>query len=593
MSSPNRAETPMGAVTRGLVRLRIWLGGRIRINEIQTTILWAALVGLMGAWVAIGFREATDWLHALFTGSHEGFVASFAAMPPWRRLLVPALGGLLAGLTLYWGSRLRGQGNSTDYMEAVVVGNGNLPVRASLVKSISAWFSASSGGSIGREGPLVQLSSLAASIAGRCLAFPLSRKRQIVACGAAAGIASAYNAPIAGAFFVAEIVLGSVAMESFGPLVISSVVATLATRSYYGAEAMYSAPVFVFGDNRELLPYLILGIVCGASAAGFLGFLKRCEWLFAKLRLPAWARLTLGGLIVGALSILHPEVAGNGKSLVFAVLHHPGTWQALAVILAFKILATGATFGSGAVGGVFTPTLFAGSALGYLFGVGSAHLLPGWNLEPGAFGLVGMGAFLAAATGAPLMAIIMLFELTLNYQILIPVMLASVVGYYVCRSITQRSLYADALLRKGAAVMARHLASLQLRDLILADKSLIPASFSFGAVAKQFLHSRHEYLHVEENRRFIGAIALQDIKPYLDQQELESFLIAKDLVRENSPRLQSTHSMAEALEIFANADRERLPVTDPENHLLGIITKNDILLFLAGKPRQAEMTSHE
>lgn len=368
------------------------------------------------------------------------------------------MGGLLAGLTLYFGSRIKKRTSSTDYMEAVVVGDGNLSVRTSLVKCSSAWFSAASGASIGREGPLVLLSALAASVLGRWLKFPLARQRQIVACGAAAGIASAYNAPVAGAFFVAEIVLGSLAMDAFGPLVVSSVVATLVTRAHFGAEAMYSAPVFNLHQNRELLPYMVLGALCGLVAPLFLGFLKWSELGFGKLNLPDWARLALGGLIVGLLAVAHPQVTGNGRILVFSILHYPGTWQALAAIFLFKIVATGATFGSGAVGGVFTPTLYTGAALGYLFGVAAAALFPGWGLEPGAFGLVGMGAFLAAATGAPVMAIIMLFELTLNYQILMPVMLASVMGYYVCRSLTSRSLYKDALARKGAAAVAQHLA---------------------------------------------------------------------------------------------------------------------------------------
>jgi CIC family chloride channel protein len=184
------------------------------------------------------------------------------------------------------------------------------------------------------------------------------------------------------------------------------------------------------------------------------------------------------------------------------------------------------------------------------------------------------------------MAIVMLFELTLNYQILIPVMLASVAGYYVCRSLTTRSLYGDSLLRKGAAIMARYLATVQLRDLIQLDKGTLPASASFGTVAKTFLQSRHDFLHIEDRGHFIGAISLQDIKPYLDQKELENLLIAKDLVREDHPRLHANYSLAQALETFGNTDVERLPVTERDNQFLGVITKSDLLLLLAGKPRQ-------
>lgn len=586
MIDPTATPPELSAGTRRLVHLRIWLAEHIRINELQATLFWSAIIGLLGAWSSIFFKEATDWLHELLTGSREGFVSSFAHMPYWRRVLVPALGGLLAGLTLFFGSRFKARGNSTDYMEAVVVGDGNLSVRASLVKCFSAWFSGSSGASIGREGPLVLLSSLVASIAGRWLHFPLARKRQLVACGAAAGIASAYNAPIAGAFFVAEIVLGSVAMEAFGPLVVSSVVATLATRAHYGAEAMYAAPVFTMHANRELIPYLLLGLASGLLAPLFLNFLKRSEDLFGLLKLPAWARLTLGGVLVGLLAIVHPEVTGNGRSLVFDILHNPWTWKTLAIVLGCKLLATGATFGSGAVGGVFTPTLFTGAATGYLFGMGAAALLPDWGLEPGAFGLVGMGAFLAASTGAPVMAIIMLFELTLNYQILMPVMLASVMGYYVCRSLSARSLYGEALKRKGAAAVAQHLAALKIGDLLNPDAGTLPSSSTFGEIARAFLQSRYEFLHVVDDGRFLGAVSLHDIKPYLDQPELESLVIARDVMRDDFPRLYSGQTMAEALDTFSGSEAERLPVTDGSGKLLGAVTKTDVLLFLAGKPKR-------
>jgi len=579
----------LSAATRRLVRLRIWLGERTTANELRSTLLWAAVIGLVGAWTSIGFKEATEWLHSLCTGhrveNHEGFVVGFATMPWWRRILVPLGGGLMAGLTLFYGRRIKKRISTTDYMEAVVVGDGNLSVRSSLVTCLSAWFSASTGASIGREGPMVLLSALAASVVGRWLKLPLARKRQLVACGAAAGIASAYNAPVAGAFFVAEIVLGSLAMEALGPLVVSSVVATLATRGHFGAEAMYAAPVFTLHGNHELLPYLVLGLLCGGAAPLFLGLLKWSETGFGRLKLPDWARLALGGLIVGMLAVGYPEVTGNGRSLVFSILHYGGTWQALAAILVFKVIATGATFGSGAVGGVFTPTLCTGAGLGYLFGVAAVALFPGWHLEPGAFGLVGMGAFLAAATGAPVMAIIMLFELTLNYQILIPVMLASVMGYYMCRSLTTRSLYKDALARKGAAAVAQHLATLKVGDLMHPDTGTISPLASFREIARRFLTCSHDFLHVVDGERFVGAISLHDIKSYLEHPELESLVISQDVMRDDHPSLRPQMSLAQALDFFSSAESERLPVIDEHASFLGVVTKNDVLLFLAGKPR--------
>lgn len=595
MAPTGSPPADLGSGARRLVRLRIWLAEHIRIGELQTTLCWAAIIGLAGAWTSIGFRLATEWLHAVFTGQHgDGYVESFRAMDHWHRLAVPTLGGLLAGVTLLLGTRFKSRTNSTnstDYMEAVVVGDGNLSVQASLVKSASAWFSSASGASIGREGPLVALSSLAASVVGRILGFSLARKRQLVACGAAAGIASAYNAPIAGAFFVAEIVLGSLAMEAFGPLVIASVISTLATRAFYGSEAHYAAPVFSMRSNLELGPYLALGLACGLAAPAYLRLLRSGENAFALLRLPVWLRLAVGGLIVGGLAWHFPEVAGNGRGLVFGIFHHPGTWQAIVVILGCKLVATTATFGSGAVGGVFTPTLFTGAAFGYLFGIAITSLFPAWGLDAGAFGLVGMGAFLAAATGAPVMAIIMLFELTLNYQILMPVMLAGVVGYYTCRSIYPKSLYSEALSRKGAAAVAQHLSTLKVGDLMSPDPATLGPDAVFGDVARAFLQSRHTFLNVVDDGRFLGVISLHDIKSYLDQPDLESLLIARDVMREDHPSLNKNETMYEALGQFGRTESDRLPVTGPGNTFLGTVTRTDILLFLAGKPKKDSVTS--
>jgi CIC family chloride channel protein len=230
--------------------------------------------------------------------------------------------------------------------------------------------------------------------------------------------------------------------------------------------------------------------------------------------------------------------------------------------------------------------LATGAALGYLFGTAMSAIVPGWGIEPGAFGLVGMGAFLAAATGAPVMAVIMVFEMTLNYQILIPVALASVIGYYICRSLTSSGLYKDALARKGAVAVAQHLATLKVGDLMQPDTATIPPVAGFGEIARRFLHSSHDFLHVVDGGRCRGAISLHDIKSYLDHPELEALVIAQDVMRDDHPSLRADTSLADALDSFGCAQSERLPVLDEDANLLGVLSKTDVLLFLAGKPRR-------
>jgi chloride channel protein, CIC family len=561
----------------------MWFKEKAQPTDLQLTLLWAGIVGFCGAICSIGFRLATGAVHKLLTGSPAPHLSeSFAHLPPWMRLIVPGVGGLIAGAILQFGMRWHGQLTTTDYMEAVVLGDGKISTRRSLVKCLSALFSIASGGSIGREGPLVQLSSLAASIAGRLQKWSPPRLRLLVGCGAAAGIASAYNAPIAGAVFVAEIVLGSVAMEIFGPLVFSSVIATLTVRGFLGGNPLYDIPPFQLNGNWEIIPYLLLGLFAGLLAPWFIRLLRASERLAGQIVAPVYVKMCVGGLIVGLIAVFHPEVCGNGYSAVNAILKGEWVWQTLAMILILKVLATSATFGSGAVGGVFTPTLFVGASFGFLFGDVTQHFAA--HLNPSAFALVGMGAFLAAATHAPIMAIIMIFELTLDYQIILPLMLACVVGYYTSVSIEKRSIYADPLQRKGAGDYRQQLAELHVRDLMKPNPLAIQPTARFAEIGEKFIASPVNYIYVTDNGRFVGAVSLHDIKRYLNSPHLAELVIAEDIVRDRFPTVRPEASLAEAMERFAHHDGERLPVVgnSGENRLLGTISKTDVILALAG-----------
>src|SRR5436305_6510624 len=311
METGNTATDPrLQQIVRGL-KLRVWIAEVIRPSELQVTLCWAGLIGFLGAVASFGVRELTEFVHWLLTQRIGDYASTFAALPYWRRLITPAIGGLIAGAILYAGTRFRRSKYTTDYMEAVVVGEGLIALRSSLMKCASAMFSIASGASIGREGPLVQLSSLCSSLLARWQNWSRPRRRLLVACGAAAGIASAYNAPIGGALFVADIVLGSLEMNIFGPLVFSSVVATLTMQRFVGNEPLY-ATSFRLRSEWEIFPHLVLGLVIGLAAPWFLRFLRAAEGWFLKVPVPVYLRMALGGAIVGALTILSPYVAGNG-----------------------------------------------------------------------------------------------------------------------------------------------------------------------------------------------------------------------------------------------------------------------------------------
>ncbi len=438
---PKRYLSPL---FQQLLKLKVWLVERFRIGERQLMLFWAALIGLLGALAAEIFRRTSDIIHFLATGSDSEIISSFARLPLWQKLAVPTLGGLLAGLTLWIGNRVITrirQKTTTDYMEAIVVGNGNISVSASLVKTTSALFSISTGASIGREGPLVQISSLVASLIGRLREFPIAQRRQLVACGAAAGIASAYNAPIAGSFFVAEIILGTVVVEALGPLILAAVVATFTAQILHGGGPIYKSPGFYLHTHWELILLSLVGVVSGLLGPLYLRFLRAVERLFRKMVIPIPAKLAFGGAIVGALAIVSPDVCGNGQGLLSTLFHQNWFSDEILAILLLKILATAATFGSGAVGGVFTPTLFIGAAIGMLYGRTLLFVFPDFQLDPGMYGIVGMGSFIAATTGAPLMSILMGFELTLDYTLAPFLMVSCIIAYY-CSSIFEKQFRA-------------------------------------------------------------------------------------------------------------------------------------------------------
>jgi chloride channel protein, CIC family len=462
----------------------------------------------------------------------------------------------------------------------VAIGDGVMPVGTSLWRSASSLFTIASGGSIGREGPMVQLAALAASLIGRWVHFDPQRLRLLVACGAAAGITSAYNAPIAGAFFVTEIVLGAIVMESFGPIVVASVVANITMREFAGYKPPYEMPVFPTVTGLEVVLFVVLGLLCGAIAPRFLGLLAASKKRFATLPLPLPIRLALGGLIVGVISIWWPEVWGNGYEVVNSLLHEPWTWTALLTVLLMKIVATAATAGSGAVGGIFTPTLFVGAVLGCLYGIAVHAIWPDSTSAPFAYAMVGMGAFLAAATHAPLMAILMIFEMTLSYQVMLPLMLACVIAYYIARTSEQTSMYEVTLRRTREEKERVRLAATQMRELVKPADTVVTLTANVKEMTRVFLEYPVKYLYVvDEAEHFRGVVALKDITSDLLDEKGTEAKTAADYLQPQFDVLTPDMSLGEALQHFLAFQGERLPVIEQKSQplLLGVVYKTSLL----------------
>jgi CIC family chloride channel protein len=416
------------------------------MSERLRFVLALIVVAVGAAFFAAAFRSSLGLIYQVFYDATQ-VVEAFQQLTPWMRLVVVALGAFVAGLIARLSSPVS-QGVS-NVMEAVALGNVRLSFRTTLRRVSCSWIAIATGMSIGREGPLIEFGGSLGATAARLLGQPLLRVRILVAAGTAAGFAAAYNTPFAGVLFVLETIVGIVAMEALLPTMVATLIATAITRAIVGGGPIYGQRSFVASSPVDLASFAVLGVVAAVAAFAFkhlLGSLER--WIDAHpLRQPT--RATLGGLCVGAIAMWVPEVAGNGYEPLNFLLDGQMMAKTVLVLVLAKAVATSSAVGSGIPGGVFTPMLLVGGATGTLW----AHLLTligvGSEADPGSYALVGMAATTAASIHAPLTAAVLVFELSGDYPIVLPLILATVVATALSRGLGGLSIYEAELRRKG------------------------------------------------------------------------------------------------------------------------------------------------
>jgi len=570
---------------------------KFRFSEEAFHLLLAGGVGVLGGLVNLFFYHATESVKSLFL-RHPGRPEEVAElMHGWQRVVTPTLGGVCAGLVLYWGLRLAGPQRSTNLLEVVVAGDGRLPFRNGIVKFLSSLITIGSGGSIGREGGIIQLTATLASKWGQLAQWHPYRLRLLVGCGAASGIAAAYNAPISGAVFAALIVLGNFSMSLFAPLVFASVVAAMVSRSFFGLEPWYTVPPYQFTSVTQLPWFIWLGLVTGVAGAGFLKALSGAETAFKRLQAPIYVRLALGGFVVGLIALKFPQVWGNGYVITNRILrgeYAPGpelditTSGALLFVSGLflaKLLATLATVGSGAVGGVFTPTIFLGAGLGAISGLLLQQLHMANDLPIATFAVVGMGSMLSATTQSPLLAMIMVFEISLDYSLMPPLMLGCVVSMLVARRLHTESIYTEPLRRKGLKVSQEATASEAATERVVAEVMRAPVApvretAPLKEVAERFLTSANNFLPVVDGRnQLLGMVALQDLKEYLGAGDELRGVIAYDIMRPPPPCVTPNQRLLEVLPVVLGSEQRNIPVvsTLKENRLVGALGRAEVL----------------
>jgi CIC family chloride channel protein len=563
---------------------------KLHFSEEAFHLVLAGGVGVIGGLVNLMFYYATESVEALFLRG-QGEPAEVAElMARWQRVVTPTIGGLCAGLVLYWGLRLAGPQRSSNLLEVVVAGDGRLPFRNGLIKFFSSLVTIGSGGSIGREGGITQLSATFASKWGQVAKWQPYRLRLLVGCGAAAGISAAYNAPISGAVFAALIVLGNFSMSLFAPLVFASVVATMVSRSFFGITPWYTVPEFKFTSVTQLPWFLWLGIVTGAIGAAFLKLLNQAEEAFKRLEVPIYIRLAIGGLVVGIIALQFPGVWGNGYFITNRVLlgEYPQEATGLLFLLGLflaKLIATLATVGSGAVGGVFTPTLFLGAASGAISGLALRQVHLAEELPISTFAVVGMGSMLSATTRSPLLAMIMVFEISLDYSLMPPLMLACVVSVLIARRLHPESIYTEPLRHKGVSVSQDATTSeaateRTVSDLMRAPVPPVRETATLREIANRFLTSANNFLPVVDAKgQLVGVVALQDLKEYLGSSQEVLGVIAYDVMRAPPACVTPNQRLLEVLPVVLASEQRNIPVVNTlkENRLVGALARAEVL----------------
>jgi CIC family chloride channel protein len=486
-------------------------------------------------------------------------------------------------------------------MSAVARNRGIIRMRVVLAKAIASALSIGSGGSVGREGPIIQIGSALGSSLGQLLHAPLLHMRTLVGCGAAAGISATFNAPFAGVLFAMEVILRDFRFRSLTPIVCSSVMATAVSRAYFGDIAAFPVPHLILGHPLELGFYVVLGALAGLAGAFFSRFLYFTEDAADRVRLPDPLKAALGGLLVGLLALQFREVMGVGYETIENALAGTGGLTIATFVLLFgaKILATSITLASGGSGGVFAPSLFLGAMLGGAVGYALQMAFPSLVTQPEAYALVGMGALVAATTHAPLSAILILFELTDDYKIILPLMFASIVSTVVSRRVCAQSIYTLKLSRRGESSFVdpatNLLASAQVTD-VLDTKSVetLHENSSFGRIVDVLKKSASSDLAVVDRDGFlIGVVRFRSLKIVLDSQEVHPLLVAKDVCEETFDCLLPEEALDEAFRAFQDTPEQYIPVvrSTAEPRFLGFLSHADILRYYK-KLVEAENSGH-
>ena len=553
-------------------------------DEHTIMVAMGILVGVAGGYGAVGFRYLINFIQSIAYGSPAELLDVVRSIPWYMRIAIPALGGLIVGPIVYFFAREAKGHGVPEVMYAVALKQGIIRKRIVLIKALVSAVCIGTGGSVGREGPIVQIGSAVGSTLGQLFNVSANRMRTLVGCGAAAGIAATFNAPIAGSIFAIEIILGEFEIASFSPIIISAVSATAISRHYLGDVPAFILPEYILHSPLEFPLYAILGVFCALVAVGFTLFLYRAEDAWDSVKFPEYLKAVLGGLMMGTMGLVFPQILGVGYGAIDLALMVKLSWWFMALLVLLKILATSITIGSGGSGGIFAPSLFMGAMAGGAFGAVAQYFFPSVAASAGAYAVVGMGAVVAATTHGPLQAILIIYEMTGNYKIILPLMITCIISCLVARRLCSESIYTFKLIRRGINIRGGKevniLSSMPVKNVMYHTVEIVPESLHLRDFAERLPQSRsNNFVVVNDKEEITGVLTFLDYYDNLFREKINDRMVVKDIMTSDVVTVTIEDNLATALEKITAKDFSILPVVSPDDPLkmLGILTRRDIL----------------
>lgn len=537
----------------------------------------AIIIGLLTGLVIGVYDRALQYFSTLF-GMQRGF--SVHEFPPYYVIFMPALGGLIVGIISYF--LIKKRYGVDGLIETVALRGAKLNLLDSFLEVFASIITISSGGSLGKEAPGILAGAGTGAFVGRILKSPEKQLQILLGCGAAGGIAAAFNAPLAGVVFVVEVIYGELETKTFIPIVISSVFATLVSSTIFGVQIIQIPSYVLVSPYKEFVLYLILGLLAGIVSTILIRTLYYTKDFFSKIDIHPIFKPALGGLAVGTIGLFYPRVLGLGYDVITDAISNQFTFKLMIILLFLKILAFSLSFGSGGSGGSIVPSLFMGAMLGGAFGTAANVFFPGMIAESGAYALVGMGAVFAGTARAPLTAILILFEITRDYNLILPLMFACVLSNVMSNALYPESIFTEGLRRKGFKIRKGRevdiMSSMFVKDAMITHVQTVSEDKNVETLTVLMQVSRHVGFPVLDSKgKLSGIVTLSDLRSKVKSGEVDQKI--GDIATRNLEVAYPDETLDAVLRRFASKQIGRLPVVDREDKttLLGLITRSDIV----------------